>query len=76
MYSITKVGDRTNSGGIREFVADKLEDISKLPHLKTRGEQQGSDTVSNDCVMAGSSCFCIENSSVWMLGNDDVWHEI
>ena len=76
MYSITKVGDRTNSGSIREFVADKLEDISKLPHLKTQGIQQGNDTVSNDCVMAGSSCFCIENSSVWMLGNDDEWHEI
>lgn len=76
MYSITKVGDRTNSGSIREFVADKLEDISKLPHLTVRGEQQGSDTVSNDCVLAGSSCFCIENSSVYMLGNDDVWHEI
>ena len=76
MYSITKVGDRTNSGSIREFVADTLEDISKLPHLKTQGVQQGDNTVSNDCVMAGSSCFCIENSSVWMLGNDDEWHEI
>ena len=76
MYSITKVGDRTNSGSIREFVADKLEDISKLPHVKIQGVQQGDDTVSNDCVMAGSSCFCIENSSVYMLGNDDVWHEI
>ena len=76
MYSITKVGDRTNSGSIREFVADKLEDIGKLPHLTVRGEQQGSDTVSNDCALAGSSCFCIENSSAYMLGNDDVWHEI
>ena len=76
MYSITKVGNRTNSGNIREFVADKLEDISKLPHLKTRGVQQGDDTTSNDCVMAGSSCFCIENSSVWMLSNADEWVEI
>ena len=76
MYSITKVGNRTNSGSIREFVADKLEDISKLPHLKTRGVQQGDDTASNDCVMAGSSCFCIVNSSVWMLSNADEWVEI
>ena len=76
MYSITKVGNRTNSGSIREFVADKLEDISKLPHSKNRGVQQGDDTASNDCVMAGSSSFCIENSSVWMLSNADEWVEI
>lgn len=25
---------------------------------------------------AGSTCFVIEDSSVWMLGNDDEWHEI
>ena len=50
--------------------------LGLIPHLKTQGVQQGDDTVSNDCVMAGSSCFCIENSSVWMLGNDDEWHEI
>lgn len=24
----------------------------------------------------GSTCFVIEDSSVWMLGNDAVWHEL
>lgn len=25
---------------------------------------------------AGSTCFVIEDSSVWMLGNDAKWHEL
>ena len=25
---------------------------------------------------SGSSCLVLEDSSVWMLGNDKVWHEI
>lgn len=24
----------------------------------------------------GSSCFVIEDSSLWMLGNDKKWHEL
>lgn len=25
---------------------------------------------------AGSTCLCIADSSVWMLGNDKIWHQI
>lgn len=45
---------------VAELVADELADIDTLP--------------TN--VGAGSSCICLENSSVWMLGNDKEWHEI
>ena len=48
------------SSGVAEFVADELTDIDTLPVD----------------VSAGSSCICLENSSVWMLGNDGVWHQL
>ena len=43
-----------------EIVADALSDIEDLP----------TD------VGVGSECICIENSSVWLLGNDFTWHEL
>lgn len=47
--------------GVVEITADTVNDIDELP---TTG------------ISAGSTCFVIENSSVYMLGNDEVWHEI
>ena len=43
-----------------ELVADKVEDIEHLPIY----------------FSAGSNCIVLENSSVWMLGTDKVWHQI
>ncbi len=74
MFGVTKVGDNTNTRLIREFIADSTADIDKLPHIHTPGTQGSSP--ENNCVHAGSTCFCIEDSSVWMLGNDDVWREL
>ena len=45
-----------------EKQVDKLEDIATLPKSPT-------------CA-SGSSCLCLENSSVWKLGDDNEWHEI
>jgi hypothetical protein len=75
MFSITKVGNNINSAQVREFVADTVDDINSLPHIKTRGKQS-TNVTSNDCVAAGSTCFCIDPPSVYMLGNDDEWHQI
>ena len=54
----------TNGNNIQssvvEIVADELADIDTLP--TTFG--------------VGSSCIVLENSSVWMLGNDEHWHEL
>ena len=41
---------------------DKLEDIATLP--------------KSPVCASGSSCLCLENSSVWKLGDDNEWHEI
>lgn len=43
-----------------EVVADTLTDLDEVP--TTFG--------------VGSDCIVLENSSVWMLGNDKVWHEL
>ena len=43
-----------------EIVADTLSDKDNVP--TTYG--------------VGSDCIVLEDSSVWMLGNDKVWHEL
>jgi hypothetical protein len=43
-----------------EVVADTLVDLDEVP--TTFG--------------VGSDCIVLENSSVWMLGNDKTWHEL
>jgi hypothetical protein len=60
-YQITQQGDTVESYLI-ECVCDKLSDIATLPKLEK--------------WPAGSACLVIENSSVWMLGLDGIWHEI
>lgn len=43
-----------------EIVADKLDDVENLPKD----------------VGIGSNCIVLEDSSVWMLGNDKEWHKV
>ena len=45
---------------VLEFSCDYVSDIENLP---------------TDC-MPGSTCLVIENSSVYRLGSDGIWHEI
>lgn len=46
--------------GVVEIIIDLRDDIDDIP------THYG----------VGSTCFVIEDSSVWMLGNDAVWHEL
>lgn len=41
-------------------------------------ERADIDTLGETCrgAIAGSTCVCLEDSSVWMLGGDMVWHEL
>ena len=50
----------TVQSSVVEIIADTESDIANLP----------TD------VGVGSDCICLENSSVWMLGNDNTWHEL
>lgn len=47
---------------VTEFVVDLLEDISNLP--------------ISPAVSPGSVAIVLENSSVYMLGNDNTWKEL
>jgi len=47
--------------GVVEFTADTVADVDDLP---------------TEEISAGSTCFVIENSSVYMLNNIGEWHEI
>lgn len=50
----------TVQNGIIEAVADYRTDIQTLPTKWTMG----------------STCLVIEDSSVWILGSDAIWHEM
>ena len=50
----------TVQNGIMEAMADTRADIETLPTK----------------WLAGSTCLVIEDSSVWILGNEKVWHEL
>jgi len=55
---------------VTEIVADKLSAIDE-----TNSEYNTKNAVSTNFT-PGSTCLVLENSSVWMLGNDKKWHEI
>ena len=59
MYAITAQSGRVSSY-VMEFQVDKIEDLVDLPK-------------SPRCA-PGSYCLCLEDSSVWKLGNDNEWH--
>ena len=61
MYTTISEGERVTPY-VAEFQVDTLNDILTLP-------------IFPNCAI-GSSCLCLENSSVWRLGNDNTWHSI
>ena len=74
MFSITKVGNDINTRQIRQFIADQVTDIDKLPRKNTRGTQNNVDDSVNDFVAPGSTCFVIDTSEEYMLNNEtDEW---
>ena len=48
------------SSSVVQLVADQVSDVDILPKN----------------VGVGSSCIVLENSSVWMIGNDKQWHKL
>jgi hypothetical protein len=61
MFSMSKQSGN-EAAYLTEYIADTEADVLDLPHI-------------GDCL-PGSTCFVIATSAVYMLGNDDVWHEI
>lgn len=60
-YDILKQGDHVTAY-LKEFVVDKVADVKTLPTFP-------------NCAI-GSNCLVIENSSVYILGNDNEWHTL
>jgi hypothetical protein len=69
--SLQKAGGSPNTY-FMEFFADLITDIATLPTMTTKG----TGTMSNisSCPM-GSTCFCIENLSGYILGSNG-WNKI
>ncbi len=59
-YTIIQQGDTVQYDKY-DTVADTLADIETLP---------------TTAWLPGSTCIILEDSSVWMLGNDYTWHEL
>lgn len=68
-YSVYRNSDRT-AAYVTELVADNLADIDE-----TSSGYDAEKAVSTDFT-PGSTCIVLEDSSVWMLGNDKKWHKI
>lgn len=72
-YWIHEAGNK-NSSLWRFFMCDHLTDLKNLPTFTKEGQPQPDDTVCKNKCCPGSQCFCIEDSSVWVLGKDtDKW---
>lgn len=69
MISKTKNGDLSSSP-ISNFLCDTRSDITFLPTHKN-GTKKFPDK-----VYAGSTALVIEDASVWILNNEDVWIEL
>ena len=61
MFSINKQSGN-EAAYLTEYIADTEADVVDLPHIEK--------------CLAGSTCFVIATSAVYMLGNDDIWHKI
>ena len=60
MYKVIANGEDVQQSVV-EIVADTLADVITLP---------------TKIFSPGSDCIVLEDSSVWMLGNDRVWHQL
>ena len=76
MFSVTKIRGKENAVDQKEFLCDLESDIAKFPTNIVEGTQNSGVGKSNDLCSVGSTAFVIETSSVYMLGNDSVWHKL
>lgn len=74
MFSVIKSGNDMTTRQIREFIADEITDIDKLPRKNIRGTQDTNESYINDPIAAGSTCFVIATEEKYMLGNNNTWY--
>ena len=76
MYWISESSKNYGSSQQVPFYCDSSADIANLPTSQNAGVQQGEDTVSCLPCAKGSSCFCIGDSSLYVLNSSDAWVEV
>lgn len=76
MFTITKIGDRTNSVVLHEFILDTPDDLQYLPTQISEGTQTDGNAVDNKCCATGSSAFIISTSQLYMLNSKGIWCEV
>lgn len=73
-YWIHSTGIGRDNAACKSFLCDSISDIGKLPTQYKLGIKQDNDDVSHKRTAAGSNCFCLEDSSRWVLSkNADTW---
>ena len=75
MFSIHKLHKDINHLNYTEYICDLVSDIAELPTNESKGTQNDVSIVNSECAV-GSTAFVIEDSSVYMLGNDSKWHKL
>ena len=75
MYWIDPSQEDVGTPPQRDFYCDTPDDIPNLPTSTKLGVQQGEDTVSNQIVSKGSSCFCIKPAGIYFLDSTDAWEK-
>lgn len=75
-FSVTQIGNDKNSAIYKEYTVDYKSDIALLPTSIALGKQPNGKAVENDYCAIGSKATVIEGNGKWILGNDNVWHEI
>lgn len=76
MYWISNDSKIYGSSKQVPFYCDSSADIANLPTSQNAGVQQGEDNVSCLPCAKGSSCFCIGDSTLYILNSSDVWVEV
>ena len=56
-----------------QFYCDAESDIGNLPSSTSEGVKQEKDPMANQCCSAGSECFVLASTSVYMLNSSDQW---
>ena len=77
-YWIQEYGsDASGRKDMRVYHCDYRSDIADLPLNDREGVQQGNNTISCTKAHFGDQCLCLDDSSVWELGNaENEWKEL
>ena len=69
MISLMRIGNAYFSPDRKEFLIDSADDVQNLPNSKKDGAG-----INGKCA-PGSVAYTPDLKIIYMLGNDDAWHD-